>query len=57
MVYPLADELKAREIPFLLASGYSSHQMPEQYRSMPRVQKPFDDKSIRIQLEKLLDMD
>lgn len=55
LVYPLADELNTRGIPFLLVSGYSSQHIPEQYRSMPRVQKPFDHLSIRRQLENLLD--
>jgi len=42
MVYPLADDLLARGIPFLLLSGYSLSNLPERFRTVTRLNKPCD---------------
>lgn len=42
MVYPVADALRARGIPFVLATGYDVDVIPETYRDAPCVQKPVD---------------
>jgi CheY-like chemotaxis protein len=42
LVYPLADELRTRSIPFVLLSGYGAPSLPERFRSAPRVAKPHD---------------
>jgi DNA-binding response OmpR family regulator len=42
MVYPLADELTARSIPFVLLTGYLSTDLPERFRKLPQVTKPYD---------------
>lgn len=39
--YPVADALLARGKPFAFATGYGEAGMPEKYRSMPVLQKPF----------------
>jgi DNA-binding response OmpR family regulator len=41
-VYPLADELSARGVPFIFLSGYISSDLPERYRKWPHVSKPHD---------------
>lgn len=46
--FALADRLRQADIPFLIASGYSSHSLPERFRAVPQVEKPCD-------VEKLLD--
>jgi hypothetical protein len=40
-VYPVAEELLARNIPFVLASGYGDWALPESLRDQPRLTKPF----------------
>ncbi len=40
-VYPVAERLSARGIPFMLASGYSNWALPEPLRGLPRLMKPF----------------
>jgi hypothetical protein len=40
-VYPVAELLLARGIPFLLASGYGGWALPEHLRDQPRLAKPF----------------
>lgn len=49
-VYPAAEELQARGIPFILATGYGESTLPEKWRDQPRLSKPFR----REQLEHLL---
>lgn len=39
--YRIADALAARAIPFVFASGYSAGRLREKYRSIPSLQKPF----------------
>lgn len=49
-VYPAAEELHSRGIPFILATGYGEQALPEKWRQRPRLSKPFR----REQLEQLL---
>ena len=49
-VYPVAEALIERGIPFVFATGYGERGLPEQYRSRPILQKPF----AKDDLEKML---
>ena len=49
-VYPAAEELQARGIPFILATGYGASTLPEKWRHRPRLSKPYR----REQLEQFL---
>jgi CheY-like chemotaxis protein len=49
-VYPVAEVLAARGIPFAFATGYGQRSLPEPYRSRPTLQKPFQ----RRDLEKIV---
>jgi CheY-like chemotaxis protein len=40
--YPIADALKARNIPFVFTTGYAGEAIPEAYRAFPLCGKPFD---------------
>jgi DNA-binding response OmpR family regulator len=42
MVYPLADELSARGVPFIFLSGYAAGDLPERFRHAPQLTKPHD---------------
>jgi len=42
MVWPVADALLARNIPFIFLSGYASAAVPDSYRHYPRLEKPYD---------------
>ena len=37
----VADLIKARNRPFIFATGYGSSGLPEEYRDRPALQKPF----------------
>lgn len=41
LVYPVADRLTDRGIPFLFATGYGASALTEAYRTRPLLQKPF----------------
>jgi DNA-binding response OmpR family regulator len=41
-VYPLADELSARAVPFIFLSGYLSAALPERFKGTPQIAKPHD---------------
>jgi len=40
-VYPVADILSGRNVPFLFVTGYGGRGLPENYRDRPTLQKPF----------------
>jgi CheY-like chemotaxis protein len=40
-VFPVADLLVERGIPFVFATGYGERGLPDQYRNRPILQKPF----------------
>ena len=39
-VYPVADALRARGIPFVFATGYDARVIPTAYADVPRTEKP-----------------
>jgi len=39
--FQLCDALEARQVPFVLTSGYASWQVPEQWADRPRLHKPY----------------
>ena len=41
MVYPVADALSERGVPFVFATGYDAAAVPNAYRDVPRWEKPF----------------
>jgi DNA-binding NtrC family response regulator len=41
-VYPAADALAERAVPFLFMTGHSTNAMPERHRDRPLLGKPYD---------------
>ncbi|WP_233130617.1 response regulator [Sphingomonas jeddahensis] len=41
MIFPVADALKDRGVPFAFATGYDQWALPERFAATPRVEKPF----------------
>jgi PAS domain S-box-containing protein len=52
MVYPLADELSRRGIPFIFVTGYGALHVPERFRGVPRVPKPIDPAALANELRR-----
>lgn len=47
LIYPVADELIGRGVPIIFCSGYSdSTIMPQRFRSVPQIAKPYDDRQL-----------
>jgi two-component SAPR family response regulator len=50
MVYPVAEQLEAQNIPFIFTTGYGGNSLPEHWRAKPRLAKPYNPD----QLEKFM---
>ena len=53
MIYPAADKLRSRAIPFIFTSGYDRGPIPDQYRDVLLLEKPIDDGAIGRALREL----
>lgn len=53
-VYPVAERLQARGVPFVLASGYGDWALDEAFRDHPRLIKPFTMKDLEEQIKAAL---
>lgn len=54
LVYPLADILAERGVPFLLVSGYSPETLPPRFREVPLLVKPADYRALHAAVDALL---
>ena len=52
-IYPLADELIARGVPVVFATGYDGGVIPDHLRATPRVEKPFSQGSLERMVAKV----
>jgi DNA-binding response OmpR family regulator len=52
-VYPVAEDLLARGVPFVLASGYGDWALPPLLRDQPRLTKPFTAAELEDQVRLL----
>ncbi len=52
-IYPVAERLLARDIPFVLSSGYNDRALPENLRNKPRLIKPFTTAQLEEQIRYL----
>jgi CheY-like chemotaxis protein len=53
-IFPVADILAQRGLPFVFVTGYGGHGLPEQYRNRPTLQKPFQAEQLKKALAALL---
>ncbi len=56
-VYPVAEILRDRNIPFLLASGYADWTLREDFKDRPRLTKPYSAELVEQKLLKLLGLE
>ena len=47
-VYPVADALRARSIPFVFATGYDAWAIPKNYADVPRAEKPMGLRDVML---------
>jgi CheY-like chemotaxis protein len=53
-VFPIADVLRRRGLPFVFVTGYGASGLPEAYRGSPTLQKPMHMKDLKAALERAL---
>ncbi len=53
-VFPAAEELLARGVPFIFLTGYDATSMPEEFREFPRLTKPFGEQELRAIIDEVL---
>jgi CheY-like chemotaxis protein len=53
-IYPVADILAERRLPFVFVTGYGERSLPDRYRDRPALQKPFQAEQLESALAGLL---
>jgi len=53
-IFPVADILEGRGLPFVFVTGYGERSLPERYRDRPALQKPFQAEQLGAALGGLL---
>lgn len=53
-IFPVAEILAGRNVPFVFASGYGHAALPESFRDRPTLQKPFQGAQLEAVLKRLL---
>jgi two-component SAPR family response regulator len=52
--FPVAAALAARRVPFVFSTGYRNESLPDDYKNLPMLQKPFSDSMLTKMLAKVL---
>jgi len=53
-IFPVAEILAGRGLPFVFVTGYGEGSLPESYRNRPALQKPFQAERLKETLDGLL---
>jgi len=53
-VFPIAEALKARGVPFVFSTGYGEGGLPDEWRGQAAIQKPFTEAAVRDALMKAM---
>jgi len=54
MIFPLARELRARDVPFVFTTGYDNNVLEAEFEDVPRWVKPVDVTTVALGLAQLL---
>jgi len=50
VVYPVADILASKNVPFAFITGYGTAALPDKYANAPVLQKPVDNETLQLLL-------
>jgi CheY-like chemotaxis protein len=53
-IFPVADILAGRSLPFVFVTGYGERSLPDRYRDRPALQKPFQAEQLSATLANML---
>lgn len=51
-VYPVADELQKRGVPFIFLTGYARESLDDRFRNAPTLEKPFGLRELHAAIER-----
>lgn len=54
-VFPVAEILRARQVPFLFSTGYGASGLPTEFAQCPVLHKPFSESELRLKIVQALD--
>ena len=55
-VYPVAEILSGRNVPFIFVTGYAGESLPREYAEQPRIGKPFKTEQLIRTLSDLIEV-
>lgn len=55
-VFPVAEALVARGVPFVFSTGYGEGGLPDAWRGRPTIQKPFTEDAVHAALREALNV-
>lgn len=55
-VFPAAEALRARDVPFVFSTGYGEGGLPDEWRGHLTIQKPFTEAAVRDALMRALEI-
>lgn len=53
MIFPVADLIQARGLPFIFATGYGEPVSPKRFQDRPALQKPFTSEALSAAINRL----
>jgi DNA-binding response OmpR family regulator len=54
LITPVAELIRGRGLPIIFATGYGSEGVPEQFRDLPALQKPFQLEALAALIDEVL---
>jgi CheY-like chemotaxis protein len=54
LITPVAELIKARGLPIILATGYGSEGVPEEFRDLPALAKPYRQETLATMIGKVM---
>lgn len=55
-IFPIAEALAARDVPFVFSTGYGEGGLPDEWKGRPTLQKPFSEAAVQDALMTALGM-
>jgi DNA-binding response OmpR family regulator len=54
LITPVAELIRARELPIIFATGYGAEGLPEQFRDLSALQKPFQMEALAAMIDNVM---
>jgi CheY-like chemotaxis protein len=54
LITPVAELIRARELPIIFATGYGSRGLPEEFRDFPALSKPYQLEALAAMIDKVM---